>query len=239
MRFDSKKIDPQIVGQKGSQFAIAAGVALPQPKRIELLPAREPFITRARIERSIPVLAPLIALLVFSLIVWIKSGQMASLKRERDAKVAKVANISTLEAKLTLLKEKETRVRQELSLFPSSVLVSVPHVEILREISRMIPDNVTLTLLSVQPKGTKTNLTKEEPPSDGGWELHVTGIAFGSDLHCLTALAQIIEGLEKSQLFRNAKLSSADENKLYNRGAADFEIVSDIVPTGQEKNPWH
>jgi Tfp pilus assembly protein PilN len=237
MLFDSKKIGVQILDQMGSQFTIAAGVALPQPKRIEFLPAKERLITQARIVKSIPVLAPLIALLAFSVIIWGKSGQMAAVKRERDVKVAEVANIQTLQAKLNLLKEKENRVKQELSLFPSSVLVSVPHVEVLREISLMIPDNVTLTLLSAQPKGTKANPSKEESQPDGGWELRITGIAFGSDAHCLTALAQIIEGLEKSHLFKNTKLLSADENKSYNRSSAEFEIVCDIVLNGQEKNP--
>ncbi len=233
MLFDAKTINIQILDQMGSQFTIAAGVALPRPKRIELLPAKEPIINKARIVKSIPVWVPLIVLIAFSLIIWNMNGKMVAIKRERDAKVAKVANIETLQAKLTLLKEKEKKVKQELSLFPSSVLISVAYEEILREISRMMPDNITLTLLSVQAKGPKANPAKAEPQTDGDWELHITGIAFGSDIHCLTALAQIIEGLEKSQLFKNAKLLSADENKLYNRQAAEFEIVCEIVTNGQ------
>jgi len=152
MLFDSKKIDAQILDQMGSRFTVAAGVALPQPRRIEFLPAKEPILTKARIVKSIPVLAPLIALLAFSGIIWNMSGQVASIKRERDAKMARVTNIETLQAKLALLKEKERKVKQELSLFPSSVMVSVPYQEILREISHIVPDNVTLTLLSVQAK---------------------------------------------------------------------------------------
>ena len=235
MLFDPKKINVQILDQMGSQFTIAAGVALPQPKRIELLPAKEPLLSKARIVKSIPVLAPLIALLTFLLIIWNMSIQVATVQKERNAKVGKVANIETLQAKLTLLKEKEKKVKQELSLFPSSVLIPVPYREILREISHIVPDNVTLTLLSVQ---AKAKLLKKEvqtsKPQDGEShqdekrELHIAGIAFGSDIHCLTALAQIIEGLEKSQLFKNTKLLSADENKLYNRPGADFEIVCDI-----------
>ena len=70
---------------------------------------------------------------------------------------------------------------------------------------------------------------------NGDRELHIAGIAFGRDIQCLTALAQIIEGLEKSPLFKNAKLMSADENKLYNRPGADFEIVCDIVADNQNR----
>jgi type IV pilus assembly protein PilM len=241
--FDSKKIDAQILDQMGSQFTIAAGVALPQPKRIEFLPVKEPILTKARIVKSIPVLAPLIALLIFLGIIWNMSAKVASIKQERDAKVAKVTNIETLQAKLTLLKEKERRVKQELSLFPSSVIVSVPYQEVLREISHIVPDNVTLKLLSVQAKAkplkkevqtSKSQAGESQQDQESG--LHITGIAFGSDIQCLTALAQIIEGLEKSPLFKNAKLISADENKLYNRPGADFEIVCDIN-TGKASRP--
>jgi hypothetical protein len=35
----------------------------------------------------------------------------------------------------------------------------------------------------------------------------------------------MIEGIEKSSLFKNAKLISADENKSYNRPGVDFEMV--------------
>jgi Tfp pilus assembly protein PilN len=243
MLFDSKNIPArrqagtvQILDQMGSRFTIAAGVALPQPKGIEFLPAKEPILTKARIVKSIPVLAPLIALLTFLGIIWNINGQVTSIKQERDAKVAKVKNLETLQAKLTLLKEKERKVKQELSLFPSSVMVSVPYGEILKEISHIVPDNVTLTLLSVQNKGklVKKGSQPSEPEEgesskDERNELHITGLAFGSDLNCLTALAKIIEGLEKSQLFKNVKLMSADENKLYNRPGAEFEIISDIV----------
>jgi len=233
--FDSKKIDTAILDQMGSRFTVAAGVALPQPKRIEFLPSKEPFINKVRIVKSVPILAPMIALLVFLVIIWNISAKVASIKQERDAKVAKVTNIEALQAKLNLLKEKERKVKQELSLFPSSVIVSVPYGEILREISHIVPDNVTLTLLSVQTKGkplkkeVQASKSQEgESQQDQGMELHITGITFGSDLQCLTALAQVIEGLEKSPLFKNAKLLSADENKLYNRPGAGFEIICDI-----------
>jgi hypothetical protein len=60
------------------------------------------------------------------------------------------------------------------------------------------------------------------------------GIAFGSDFQCLTSLARMIEGIEKSSLFKNAKLVSADENKSYNRPAVGFEIICDME---HESNP--
>jgi type IV pilus assembly protein PilM len=237
MLFDSKKIDVELLDQMGSQFTIAAGISLPQPKRIEFLPAKEPFLSKARILKSIPILAPLITFIAFLLIVWNISGKVATLKKERDIKVKKVGNIETLQAKLTLSKEEEKKLKEERSLFPSSVTVPVLYVKIMKEISHIAPENVTLTLISAKAKKNplkrevQTSTSQgEESQWDQGVELQITGIAFGSDIRCLTALAQIIEGLEKSSSFENVKLMSAEENKLYNRQAAEFEIVCDIVP---------
>jgi type IV pilus assembly protein PilM len=235
MQFDSEEIDVQLLDQMGSQYTIAAGVALPQPKRIEFLPAKEPLITRAQIVKSIPVVAPLVVVLIFLGIIWNTNVKVASTRQERDTKVAKVKDLEALQAKLILLKQKEMKVKQELSLFPTSVTVSIPYQEVLREISRIVPDNVTLALLSVRAKGkplireghvSKSEAGESQRDQNSG--LHITGIAFGSDIQCLTALALIIEGLENSSLFKNARLLSADQNKLYNRPGADFEIVCDI-----------
>jgi hypothetical protein len=38
----------------------------------------------------------------------------------------------------------------------------------------------------------------------------------------------MIEGLERSSLFKNAKLVSADENKSYNHPGVGFEIICDM-----------
>jgi hypothetical protein len=95
---------------------------------------------------------------------------------------------------------------------------------------------VTVTLLSIHSDKTPPDkkASKEEPPANGEYELQIKGIAFGSDFQCLTSLARMIEGLEKSSLFKNAKLVSADENKSYNRPAVGFEITCDME---HESNP--
>jgi type IV pilus assembly protein PilM len=237
MLFDSTKVDAQIVEHKGSLFTVAAGLSLRQPKRIELLPVKEPFLTKVRMVKSIPILAPLVTLVIFLLIIWNMNGKVAVLKKERDAKVGKVTNIEILQAKLTSLKQKEKRAKEELSLFPSSVAAPLPYVEILKEIVQINPENATLKHLSAQAKvkqEAQSPTPQEESQQDQEKELYITGIAFGSDMQCLTALAQIIEGLEKSPFFKNARLISAEENKLYNRSGADFEIVCDMV--GKEQS---
>ena len=233
--FDSRRIDARLLNQMGSLFAVAAGAALPEPERIELIPVKEPFLSKVRVVKSMPVLAPAIALLVFLGIALYMNGRVNAIKKEIDVKKAKLADLDAREAKLKMLKEKDIQLKERLSQFPSSILISVPYRDILTEVSHIVPNNITLTLLSVRNKGKP--LTKGAPPAkpqegetqkETGRELHITGVAFGSDLYCLTALAQIIERLESTPLFNNVRLVSADENKLYTQSGAEFGIVCDI-----------
>jgi type IV pilus assembly protein PilM len=229
--FDAKRVDTQLVDQMGPAFTAAVGVALPESRKIELLPSKEHFWSRARMMKLAPRLSVLITLLVFSLIVWNMSGQVPALKRERDEKMAKVKTLEMLQTRLTMLKEKENQIKQDLSLLRSSLIAPVPFRQALTALGRIVPKNVTVTLFSIQDKAKPT---KEEPlPSRK--ELQLTGLAFGDDLRSLTALAQMIEGLEKSPLFRNAKLVSAEENKSYNQRGVGFEIVCDFNLDGQKK----
>lgn len=226
--FDSKKIDPQVaqlLEPMSALFTVATGIALPETKRIELLPAKPAYWSIARMEKLIPVFSSILTLIVFLWIFLQMSGQMSVIKKEYDEKMTKVKILEALQAKLIVLKDKENRMKQDLSLIPSSVIAQVPFQEVLHEVGRIVPDNVTVTLLSVQD-GSDTS--KKETQTKEGEGLQIKGIAFGSDLQCLTALAQIIERLEKSPLFKNARLVTADENKLYNQPATEFEIVCDI-----------
>jgi type IV pilus assembly protein PilM len=233
--FDSKKVDAQFLDQIGSLFTIAAGTALLEAKRIELLPAKQPFLSKVQIVKSIPIAVPAIALLVFLGIALYMNGQVNTIQKEINTKRAKIANLDVLQAKLKALKEKDIQLKERLSQFPSSMVVPVPYRDILREVSQIVPDNITLTLLSVQSKGKPLRKGDQPPkPEEGesqkdvGKELQITGVAFGSDTRCLTALAEIIERLERTSLFNNVRLVSADEDKLYTQPGAEFGIVCDI-----------
>ncbi len=235
--FDANRIDASLVDQRGSDFTVALGLALPEPKRIEFLPVREPLWSRVHLQGwgLIPILIPFLTLLGFLGIIWKMNGEVSTLQKDFDAKMEQVKDIETLRTKLTLLKEKEEKMKQDLSLLPVSSTLSIPYQEILREVSQVVPNNVALTLFEIQSKGKSfkkgvpsQKSQGEEPLKDGQKELHLAGVAFGSDPSCLTALAQIIEGLEKSSLFKNAKLISADENRQYNQPGAEFEITCDL-----------
>jgi type IV pilus assembly protein PilM len=244
--FDSRKVDTQFLDQIGSLFTIAAGMALPEAKRIELLPAKEPFLAKVQVVKSIPVLAPAIALLVFLGIALTMNGQVNTIQKEIDTKRAKMANLDALQTKLKTLKEKDIQLKEKLSQFPSSMIVPVPYRDILREVSQIVPENITLTLLSVQSKGNplRKGVQPQKPQEgesqkDGGRELYITGVAFGSDTRCLTALVEIIERLERTSLFNNVRLVSADEDKLYTQPGAEFGIVCDVNLNHPSSSPDH
>jgi type IV pilus assembly protein PilM len=242
MPFDAKAIDVRTLEQTGSLFTSAAGVALSEPKQIEFLPAKEPFWAKIPVEKAWFILLPLLTLLIFLGIVWYKTGQVAMLQRERDEKVARAAKIEELRAKLTVLKEKEVRIKQDLSLFPSSVALPLPYRKALKEVNEIIPGNMMLTFLEIQSRTKQVGPPPQSPASKEAEPkghpkriLHLSGLAFGNDIHCLTALAKIIEGLERSPLFSQVKLISTDENKLYNQLATEFDIVCDIDTLSQSQ----
>jgi type IV pilus assembly protein PilM len=234
MLFDARKIAPERLYQMGAACMIALGVALPERYPTELLPAKEPYWSRVRVEKNLPGFSLLLTFLVFALIVWNTSGELSRVQKERDEKMAKVKAIETFQAKLKTLKEKEIQIKENLSIFPPSMIVPVPFREVLGTVSHTVPNNVTVTLLSMPEKPKSA---KEEPQTDETRELHINGLAFGNDLHCLTALAQIIEGLEKSPLFKNVELVSAGENKSYNRPGVQFEIVCDLELENPPSSP--
>lgn len=247
--YDAKKMDIQAVGSMGSVFTAAAGVALSGPKRIEFLPARESFCHKPQSERRVLLTALLITGLLFAVIFYHTNNRLDALQKEHDEKMARVAKLEDLRSKLTLLKEKEMKIKRDLSLFPPSPAFSLPYRDILKEVSRVIPGNVTLTYLGFESQrleiqsGAKS-LKKSEPASKPGETgtkeeeekiLYLGGLAFGNDLHCLTALAQVIEGLERSSLFSNVKLVSTDEHKLYNQPATEFDVTCNIKPSPRQE----
>jgi type IV pilus assembly protein PilM len=226
--FDPQRVDPQVLSEMGSRFTAAMGVALPAPKGIELLPAKEPYWSRARLEKAIPILSLVVTFLIFLVIFWNLSGQATALKRERDEKIAKVKPLEALQAKLALLKNQENQKKLDLSFYTSSLESSIPSREILKAIRGIVPGNVTITLLAVLDRAKPSKGGAKESPAQEGKELQITGLAFGNDLQCLTALAQLIERAENGPLFKNVKLMKAEENKLYNRPGIEFEIFCDL-----------
>jgi len=243
MLHDAKRVNAKTLDETGSIYTTATGIALSEPRQVEFLPAQEPFWSKIPVEKTIFILIPFLTALIFLGIIWHKSGQLSALQKERADKVARVAKLEDLRTRLSVLKEKEAKIKQDLSLFPSSVTPPVPYRKALKEVLEVIPGNMTLTFLEIQsgekPVGKPSQTSASKEAETQGYlkrTLHLSGLAFGNDIHCLTALAKVIEGLERSPLFSHVKLISTDENKLYNQLATEFDIICDIDILSQSED---
>lgn len=224
--FDQERIDTQTLDELGPQLAMAAGVALPPIKEINFLPEKASWTARFH-PRSHPYSwGSALAAAIFAFLIWRGQADIAQLQKEYEHKIGQLQDLERLPITLSILKEKEKQIKQNLFFLSSAQVGPFSHREVLAEMGSLIPANVTITQLTLGPKGLTG--PKGSSSSSREKELQISGLTFGQNAQCLSALAQLMERLEKSPLFRNVKLVSAGENKQYNAPAMQFEIISDL-----------
>ncbi|MGC8809855.1 MAG: PilN domain-containing protein, partial [bacterium] len=174
-----------------------------------------------------------LAAAIFAFLIWGGQGDLSRLQKEYEQKIVQLQDLERLPLTLSSLKEKERQMKQNLLFLSSAQVGPLSHREILAEMRSLIPANVTITQLSVVPKGLTGQ--KGSLSNIGEKELQILGVTFGQNAQCLSALAQLLERLEKSSLFRNVKLVAAGENKQFTAPAMHFEIVSDLDLERQRK----
>jgi len=199
-----------------SSLVIATGLALGKAKEINLLPEELRLIPRMLAQRYSPVaLACLAAFVLFGMYLKMNVTS-AKYRKELTSKKAELAGLQSANAGLFQLEETRKTLDQEKALLPKAALEQPSWGEILKEISRIIPRKTTLTGLSLRTKGTAK-------------ELRLKGVTFGGDAEVLGSIVEIMEGLEKSPFFKDARLSSSEENKEYSEQAGSFELRCEIV----------
>jgi type IV pilus assembly protein PilM len=218
-------------------YSAAVGAALHDRKGIDFLSAekRTRSLSGLPLERAAFVLLPVVSALVMLGLGWRLNTQIKTVGKEREMTLSQVNSLDTLQGKLLLLKGKEQQMKQELSQHPSRALESLSHGEVLRRLSHLVPANVTLKVLALEPVSPPA----EGTPSPEGYRLLLEGFAMGQELQCLTGVARLIDLLEESNYFRGAKLISAEQAKWHQQPGVDFEIVSDVVSvkSDEEKIP--
>ena len=212
-------------------YSTAVGATLPDRKGMDFLSAKNRTLSDIPAERAAFALVPVFAALVMLGLVWSLNAQIKTVGKERETKVSQVNSLDTLQAKLLVLKGREQQMKQELSQNPSRDLEALSHGEVLRRLSHLMPGNVTLKVLALEPVS---------PPAEGasspeGYRLLLEGFAAGQELQCLTGVAQLIDLLEESTFFRNTKLISAEQAKWHQQPGVNFEMTSDLVP-GKEQH---
>lgn len=231
--YDPKKVDKKLIDQKGSTFSASFGVAISETKKINFLPEKASLLERVSLDKIIFTGIPILILFLYLLLIWQNENKLKRLKIEFDDKKAKLAKVESLISEMNRLKEKEKKIENDLSLFPSMTIRPIPFGEILLEINELIPANVTLTVLEIgsEIKSKMFNPSSALPKEGelkGKSILYLSGLAFGNDIQALSAISKIIDGLESSQRFKNVKLLSTSENKNYNRLSFQFEIICEI-----------
>ncbi len=222
--------DAPKLSQVSPLYCIAVGAALPDRKGIDFLSVKKRTLFDLPAEKFGFVLAPVVVLLVMLGIAWNLNGQITAVEKEHEMKFSQVKSLDALQAKLLLLKGKEQEMKQELFQIPSRDSRSVSYAEVLRTLSHLMPGNVTLKTLALEP----ISKPAEGSQSPEGTRLLLEGFAVGQDVQCLTGVAQLIDHLEQSTHFKNSKLVSAEQTKWQHQPGVNFEIVCDIVPGPEE-----
>lgn len=218
--YDPQGVPPALLSL-GASFGPAIGATLKKPVHIEFLSVKEPFFSKTQWPKRIPLLASIAASIFFILLIWHTEIQLSQLEKERNEKIEKIKNLESIKSTLLLLKQKETKMKEEYSFLPSREKSSLPYVEMLKTLSEMIPNNVTLTLLEIQTEAASSQ--KDSSTTSPGF-FYLSGFIFGNDIQTLSALAQLIERLEQSNYFSRVKLISAQESKTFFQKASTFEI---------------
>ncbi len=203
-----------------SSLVIATGLALGKAKEINLMPEELRLIPRVLLQRYSPVvLACLVAFVIFG--ICLKMNVTSTrYRKELTSKKAELAGLQSANAGLFQLEETRKRLEQENALLPKAALEQPSWGEILKEISRIIPGKTTLTGLSMRTEGTAK-------------ELRLKGVTFGEDAEVVGSIVEIMEGLEKSPFFKDARLSSSGKNKEYSEQGGSFEIRCEITDSEQ------
>ncbi len=223
--YDSEKMDQDLLSL-GESFAPAIGATFSKPISIEFLSVKEPFFSRNQLKKRTPLMAAFVASLIFFILITNTEIQLRRLGQQRDEKMAKIKELENIKTSLLLLKQREAKIREERSFFPTTVESSFSYQEILKEISEILPNQVTLHLLEIQ---TEENSPQKEGQLTPTPLLRLSGFVFGNDVQSLQTLAQLIERLERSTLFNHIRLISAEENKSFNQKASAFEILCHLA----------
>ena len=199
-----------------SSLVVATGLALGKAKEINLLPEELRLIPRVLLQRYYPgALACLATFVLFGMYLKMNVTSTGYGKKLLSKK-AELVGLQSVNKRLVQLEEAKKRLEQEKALLPKAALEQLPWVEILKEISRIVPAGTTLTGITLRTKGAAK-------------ELRLKGVVFGEDAEVLRSIFDIMEGLEKSPFFKDVRLSSSKENKEYREQAGSFDLKCEVV----------
>lgn len=218
--------------ENGAAYAIAAGVALDQGKRINLLPEEKRWSAGNWLRARLPVAAAVLYLL---LVLGIGAGgaayhksldlqtadvarKIAVLKREHDADAA-------IEAKTAGIRAEIMKMDARKAVYQDLEGRNIKWKEMYREIGKLMPDDMALDRLVFHFGGQK------EYASDGvmyGRQALFEGRVRGGSDEQLKTLEQFLNKIRASTFFTHATLVNSRESDDGGNAYLKFTLAADI-----------
>lgn len=218
----------------GPGLTVAAGLALGQGDKINVLPEKY----RPSLKKTLIKLAPLAAVLVLFLGLFGYSSSLRSkvstkTKQLSEQQVSltnmqlKVPKLQEHIAKLRGLKESRKALKKEKRMLPGGSSFPFNFERVFTELSSLVASNTALTKITYFAKGSNEVETQDEESTQADRErIKVEGEIFGSGLKVQSSLKTLIRDIDDSLVFSDVKLIKSDalpEGK-YNSSGISFEI---------------
>jgi type IV pilus assembly protein PilM len=157
-------------------------------------------------------------------------GELSKLKKRLVQRQQEVSRLEASKSNLDILKMKEAELEKKLADYPPSMIERIPVQAMISEIVRRMPDNATLTSLSLlpEPPGTakKTAEGREDPGGQkqgsqaqpgpkGQGQLLLKGTVFGPGDVIIQSLDGFGKGLETVPYFSEVRLDEISKNETF------------------------
>lgn len=207
------ELDPSLrregLPEVAPRFAIPVGLALERTSHLDLLPPPLTFERRmARVK--VGVRAFLVALsfsVIFSYALeW---GKIASYQRTIRQKQEAITGLKPYLDTMQQLKEERARLLPQLQAYEALLKTAVPWPGLLKELSRLTPNTITLEELSPGPDG----------------HLRLKGLSFTQGEAAEMILARYLSDLRGSPFFKEVDLVATAAKEGYTVRAVTFEVA--------------
>lgn len=239
---DIPGLDEKDIKLLGPSLTTAAGLALGKCDKINVLPE----MYRTSLKKTLIKWAPWTAIPVFMLILLTLSvhfrGKAKALEEKLVVKEAEQVDLQrkAVESKvplqtLTNLQKAKAELENERNMLPKAPDRSIDIIAVFNLLSRIISPNTSLSKVAyTAPGGGLSPGGGGSAKGGGGAEISLQGNMFGDDDVTLETLTTLMEQLNKSPLFAEAKLIASETvaAEVFTRPGIKFEIF--LVPANNK-----
>jgi type IV pilus assembly protein PilM len=235
---EDKSISKENMKLYGPSLTAAAGLALGQCDKINILPEKY----RPSIKKTLAKLAPVAAVLLIGGLLY---GYSSNLRQEVITKKAflqeQKISLAKIQIQLPLLdkpikelkklKKKRSKLKKEKRALPGSSSFPFNFYDVYSELALLVDNNTSLSEVTFEKQeggGSKKSKRKKKKGSDlvKGERIKLVGHIFGDDLNAQRTLKFLLQDLRSSPVFNDIKLirSESLEEGSYNATGLQFEL---------------